>query len=332
MGTFNGHLDSNERGLNGNTVAKLFGNILTAVLIMCCLQSNAQGDNLIVSVAGNQFAYPLVKRWVAEYSKENPRSKIEVMGKANKPRQADISIIAHQPVQTDLDGNRQVVFVNKYALLPVTGSSNKYLKDIKKRGLNKKELEKLFFQENYLDENTDDKPNKATACPVNIYSRDGKESSAIAFSGYFGFRPSELKGKKILGDDIYLISSIQKDTTGVTFNNLGYLYDLQTRKLKDGLALLPLDIDEKAIASISSNVDGAIAAIENGGFETVPVEKVGFIFNNGQGNKEALDFVKWVVNEGQKFNHEYGFLNLDKKLRADQGEALTASEKLLTVK
>ena len=332
MGTFNGHLESNERGRTGNLVAKLARNILLAVLIMCCLQSNAQEDNMLISVAGNQFTYPLVKRWIAEYSKENPRSKIEVLGKANKSKLADISIIAHQPLQTDLDDNKQVVYVNKYALLPVTGSSNKYLKDIKKRGLNKKELEKLFFQENFLDEGTGEKPNRPIANPVNIYSRDGRESSAIAFAGHFGFKPSELKGKKILGDDIYLISSIQKDTTGVTFNNLGYLYDLQTRKLKDGIAVLPLDIDEKAIASINLNVDEALTTIENGKFETIPVEKVGFIFNNGQGKKEVLDFVKWVVNEGQKFNHEYGFLNLDKKLQADQGETLTASEKMLSVK
>lgn len=300
------------------------------ILIVFFLFAIAANGQEAITVSGTKFTYPIIKRWIAEYSKESPQTKIEIINKTNKTKPVDISIIAHQLQKTELPDNQQIIFVNKYALLPVTGSSNKYLNDIKKRGLDKKELEKLFFQEPDLEETPDEKTQKPVVNPVNIYARESQACSSIAFAGYFGFQSSDLKGKKVSGDDIYLISSISNDPTGITFNNLGYLFDLQTRKLKEGIVLLPLDIDEKARTSISSNVDDALSTIENTKFETIPVEKVGFIFNNNPGNKEIVAFIKWVVNEGQKYNHEYGFLNLDKKLQTDQGEKLYG--KLLTAK
>lgn len=304
-------------------------NKIQALIVLFLLAIAANGQEAI-RIGGTKFTYPLIERWISEYRKVNPETQFKLIGKKSDGKPDDISIIAHQPQKTDITEKRQIVYVNKYALLPVTGSSNKYLNDMKRRGLDKKELEKLFFQETDLDEDPDAKTQRPVSNPVNIYSRESQACSSIAFAGYFGFQSSDLKGKKVSGDDIYLISSIKKDSTGVTFNTLNYIYDLQTRKVKDGIALLPLDIDEKARTSISTNVDEALAAIENTKFETIPVEKVGLIFDNNSGNKEILNFVRWVVNEGQKFNHEYGFLNLDKKLQADEGEKL--SGKLLTAK
>lgn len=300
------------------------------ILIVLFLFAIAANGQEAITVSGTKFTYPLIEKWISEYKKENPEAQFKLISKKNESAPSDISIIAHQPLKTDVTDINRIVYVNKYALLPVTGSSNKYLKDIKKRGLNKKELEKLFFQETDLEENPEEKTQKPVGNPVNIYSRESQASSSIAFASYFGFQSSEIKGKKVSGDDIYLISSIRKDSTGVTFNNLGYLFDLQTRKLREGIVLLPLDIDEKAKTLINTNVDDALTTIENTKFETIPVERVGFIFNKNPDNKEILNFVKWVIGEGQKFNHEYGFLNLDKKLQADQVAKLT--ETYLTVK
>jgi len=296
------------------------------IAMICCSVAMAQNASQTITITGTKFTYPVIEKWISEYKKVNPEAQFKLIGRKSDSNQSDISVVAHQLQKTEISDAQQIVFVNKYALLPVTGSSNKYLNDIRKRGLNKKELEKLFFEENILEESSE----KKASNPVNIYSRESRACSSIAFANYFGYQSSELRGKKISGDDIYLLSSIKNDPTGITFNNLGYIYDLQTRKIKDGIVLLPLDIDEKASISINSNVDEALKTVESATFETIPVEKVGFVFNNNPGNKEIVTFVKWVVNEGQKFNHEYGFLNLDKKLQADQGEKL--SGKLLTAK
>jgi len=293
------------------------------LLLIFGFAAKAQGT---ITISGTKFTYPLIEKWITEYTKNNPQAKIKLVNKKNEAKQPDISIIARQPQKTDLSENQQIVFVNKYALLPVTGKSNAFLKDIIKRGLNKKELEKLFFEEGLLEESKQEK----TKYPVTIYARESQACSSVAFANYFGYQPTEIRGKKIFGDDIYLIASIKKDSTGITFNNLGYIYDIQTRKTKDGISLLPLEINKEAFAAINNTVDDALNVLENATFETIPVEKVGFVFNNNTENREILKFLKWVITDGQKYNHEFAFLNLDKELQVKQSEKL--SEKLLTSK
>lgn len=300
------------------------------IFIALFLFTIAANSQEAIKISGTRFTYPIVEKWISEYKKQNPETEFKLVRNSSEANQSDISIIAHQPTVLEVKEDKQVIFVNKYVLLPVTSISNKFLENIKKRGLNKKEIEKLFFQETILDEFYEGKTTKPLDDRINIYSRESQASSAIAFANHFGFQSMDIKGKKVSVDDIYLISSIQKDVTGITFNTLGYLFDLKTRKIKDGIALLPLDINEKAKISINSSIDEALTTIENDTFETIPVEKVGFIFNNNPQNKEVAAFVKWVVTDGQKYNHEFGFLNLDKKLQVSQSEEL--SEKYLTAK
>lgn len=283
-----------------------------------------------IKISGTRFTYPVIEKWISEYKKQNPETEFKLVRSSSETNHSHITVIAHQSDEKEANEDKQVIYVNKYALLPVTSSSNEYLKNIKKRGLNKKEIEKLFFRETALDEYYEGNAEKPLNASINIYSRESQASSAIVFANHFGFQPTDIKGKKVSVDDIYLISSIQKDVNGITFNNLGYLFDLKTRKLKDGIALLPLDINEKSKASINSTIDDALITIENGTFETIPVEKVGLVFSNSPRDKEIAAFVKWVVTDGQKYNHEFGFLNIDKKLQVSQSEEL--SEKYLTAK
>jgi hypothetical protein len=60
------------------------------------------------------------------------------------------------------------------------------------------------------------------------------------------------------------------------------------------------------------------------------VEEIGFIYSRKDVRKEVAEFLKWVLTDGQKFNHEKGFLNLEKQELAEQNSKL--SEKFLTLK
>jgi len=73
-----------------------------------------------------------------------------------------------------------------------------------------------------------------------------------------------------------------------------------------------------------------IFILENNKVETIPVEKIGFIYSQENARKEVSDFLKWVLTDGQKFNHQEGFLNLNKQELAEQSNRLT--EKFLSLK
>lgn len=279
-----------------------------------------------VIISGTKFTYPLIEKWITEYAKVNPNSKIQIMPKLAAGETADLTIIAHQPAANEIKQNQELIFAGKYALLPVTNTNNPILTSVKK-GLNKKEIDKLFFDVvDYDAEPTNEKPKyKAT-----IYARDNKACTSNALANYFGRQTTEIRGKKVLGDDIFLLSAVKKDSIGLAYNNLNYLYDISSRKLKEGLALLPLDLKKEAKEILTGNLDYVIDVLEDNRIETIPVENIGFVYSSTNISNDVSDFLKWVLTEGQQFNHEKGFLNLDKQTLADQTNRL--NEKFLTAK
>ena len=291
----------------------------TIVLLLLSVLVNAQTP---IVITGTKFTYPVISKWIAEYTKENPQVQILLVSKNTDNKKVDISVVAHQPSIVDV-ADKQTIPVNKYALLPVAGQSNTYLKKLKGHGLDKKELDKLFFDESIFEDSKE-----KTKSPVNVYARESHSCSAIAFASFFGRQANELRGKKIAGDDIFLLSSVKNDSIGITFNNLSYLYDINTRKLKDGLAILPLaDLSKDQNASLN-NIDGVISTLESEKVETIPVQEINFVVSKTVENKEVLKFISWVINNGQQYNHQFGFLNLDKNVQSS--ESLKLSEILLT--
>jgi len=271
--------------------------------------------NKTILISGTKFTYPLIEKWIAEYAKVNPTTTIRVAAKSETTGLNDLNIIAHQPAKNELKEGQDILYAGRYGLLPVTNTYNPILASTRKRGLNRKELDKLFFEVvDYEEEQVVEKPKyRAT-----IYSRDNKACASTALAGYFGHVSSEIKGKKVLGDDIYLLAAIRKDTIGITFNNLGYLFDISTRNLKDGIALLPLDLKKETKTITTGNLDEVISVLETTRIETIPVEKIGFIYSRQNVRREVSDFLKWVLADGQKFNHSEGFLNLENAELAEQ--------------
>jgi len=286
---------------------------------------NAAKEPIVIS--GTKFTYPLIEKWIAEYKKVNPNATIELASKANAGQVADLNIIAHQPAQNELQPNQEIIYTGRYALLAVTNNNNPILAATAKKGLSKKELDKLFFE--VVDYDSDE-PVQKSKYKANIYSRDNQACASTALAGYFGHQSSEIRGKKVFGDDIYLLTAVKKDSIGLAFNNLGYLFDVNSRSLKEGLALLPIDLKKEAKPILSGNLDEVLSILEATKVETVPVEKIGFVYSNQNARKEVSEFLKWVLTDGQKFNHDKGFLNLDKQALAEQ--KIRLSERLLTQK
>lgn len=280
-----------------------------------------------IVISGTKFTYPLIEKWISEYAKVNPSSKIKLAAKVNTGEAVDLKIIAHQPSKTELTDNQSIIYTGRYALLPITSTKNPLLITAQKRALSKNEIEKLFFD---LVDYDNDQPVQKSKYQATIYSRDNQACASTALATYFGHLSSEIKGKKVLGDDIYLLSAIKKDSVGIAYSNLGHIFDVNSRSIKEGIALLPVDLKKSTKPVLSGNLDDAISVLETNKIETIPVEKIGFVFSQENRSKEVTDFLKWVLADGQKFNHEKGFLNLNKESLTEQENLLT--EKLLSLK
>jgi hypothetical protein len=273
-----------------------------------------------IRIDDTDFVQPMIEKWVTEYKKENPDSKLCVKTGSEKDETAPaISVIASAVPGNRANGDR-VVYAGRYALIPVSNNRNPLLERIGK-GLKRNELRNLVFEKDpaEMEDDGDDKPKYA----VTVYSRGGRNSSTtLALAGFFGASPERIRGKKIIGDDIFLLHALQKDSNGIAFNTLNYVYNLKTRRLKDHLAILPLNLKSgQREALMSRNVDPVISILETSSIETIPVEKFGLLIPAAYADHEdVLRFVAWVTANGQRFNHELGFLMLDAHTLALQRE------------
>ncbi len=295
----------------------LFVFLLFVNAISNAANGNPETTKKEITVNSTKFSYPLVKKWIQEFNLLHPDIQITLATSANE--KADLQFVINGQIPAGkAEVEKNIAYVGRYALLPVTSIENPLLAKLTKKELDEKELKKLFFQADVVDEAVSEK--NALNEQITVYSGAGNSSGSTAFATYFGHSNSQFRGKRIAGDDIYLLAAISKDPKAVTFNNLSYLFDTESRKLKKQLVLLPLDVkkDQREILR-SGNLDQTISLLEAVDVNLVPVERVGFIYKKSD---SVLIFLQWVADKGQRYNHKFGFLTLDRQLAQHEQKQL----------
>ena len=277
--------------------------------------NSVKGTNSSVrTIKSPRFARPLVEKWIEEYAKTEPGVEFQIVKGSGNQDNIDLNV-SFDNQDSDTKNFSHIIYFGETAVLPVTARSSEAARLLEGKHLNAKKLKQLFFFNDDFDE--DVKKNK-TFETIIIYSGSNASSVASSFAHNFGEESSSFRGKRISGDDLFLNTAIAKDPLGVTFNALSNIFDLKSRHLKSDLSLIGLDLKKDLEKSFSDNgtLDEILLLLENGKPAEVAVEKVGISFNNAD---EAVNrFLQWILENGTKYNHEYGLLNLDNKETNDQ--------------
>lgn len=265
--------------------------------------------NNVRTIKSPRFARPLVEKWIEEYAKTESGVTFQI---AKGQGESDLSIALESAgqIQESKDVFSHWIYIGETAVLPITARSSEAARLLEGKHLNAKKLKQLFFLNDDFEE--DVKKNKAFET-ITIYSGSNATSVAGSFAHNFGEESTNFRGKRIAGDDLFLNTAIAKDPLGVSFNTLSNIFDLQSRHLKNDLTLVGLDLKKDVAGSFSDkgSLDEVLQILENEKPAEVAVEKVAISFN---GTDEAVNrFLQWVLENGTKFNHQYGLLNLDQK-------------------
>ena len=278
-------------------------------------ESNATNTSSVRYVKAPRFARPLVEKWITEYAKTQPGVEFQIAKGNQNQGNVDLNVVFDNQTANTKVFSHNVVFFGEFAVLPITASGSEAAKVLEGKHLNSKKLKQLFFLNDDFDE--DVKKVKAFENLI-VYSGSNASSVAASFAHNFGEESSSFRGKRISGDDLFLNTALSKDPQGVSFNALPNIFDLKSRHLKSDLSLIGLDLKKDLEKSFSDNgtLDEILLLLENGKPAEVAVEKVGISFNNAD---EAVNrFLQWILENGTKYNHEYGLLNLDNKETNDQ--------------
>lgn len=267
-----------------------------------------------------RFVRPLIEKWISEYRKVDSRANFAIAKTTETKGKSSLNIQLKE-TSANNDLAKRTIYFAEYAILPVTGKNSETAKTLAKQELNSKNIKSLFFEKDDFEE--PDKTDKKAAAYV-VYTGNSSQSISAEFASHYGKDASSFRGKRIVGDDLFLNTAIIKDPQGITFNAIPNIYDLNTRKLKSDLALLPIDVEKSQRSAFAegATIDDLIRVLEANRGNSIPIERVGFSYQDGDSN--ITNFIAWILTEGENYNHDFGLLRLDAKLVAQQAKQLSS--------
>jgi phosphate transport system substrate-binding protein len=287
---------------------------LTVILFLLTLLVFAQEqENKKVVITGVRFSYPMVQQWIKDYKEVNPGVDVVIESRTTTdPAKYDLLIEAYEQDESVKEG-REYLYVARYSLLPFANANSEIAAKYEEKGFTKDLIKQIYFSDIYADK----KDEKKVEANYTVYTRLQKAGAPITFSKYFGFQQSNIKGKAISGADEHLVKAVLKDSSAVSYSFPGLLYNLDNRKLLEGLVVIPVDADDNGRVSndekFYSNLDQVIQELEKSELKNVPTEYIHLSIARYNINPEALKFLRWVLYNGQEKLNAYGFLKPDPK-------------------
>ena len=292
--------------------------LIFAVIILLAACTSTKKKEQTISLSGAFALYPLVVKWSEEYQKENPEVRFNISaGGAGKGMAdalsgtVDLGMFSREIAQAEIDKGVWWVAVTKDAVIPTVNAAGPVVEVLKTRGVTRAEFQGLYIEGKYS--NWNQLPGITTDQTINVFTRSDACGAAGTWAAYLGGAQEDLNGVGVFGDP-GLADAVVKDVKGIGFNNTIYLYDLKTGRKNQGIEVIPIDVNENGKLDAEENFydtfGQALAAIAEGKYPSPPAREL-YLVAKGKPTKQAtLNFLKWVVTEGQKFVPEAGYVPL----------------------
>jgi phosphate transport system substrate-binding protein len=273
----------------------------------------------VVKITGVRFSYPLVQKWIDEFSASHPDIQVIIESRGTSdPSQFDILIAGYEHPET-IRQDREYLHVAQYAVLPIASAKSSFARN-DGSGLDREQIIQVFFHDPYADRDR----GKQVNAPFTVYTRLQKAAAPIVFSSYFGYGQKDIKGKTIAGSDEHLIKALLRDSTGVSFAPVPVIYDHLTKKVVPGISVIAVDLNGNGKVSpeesLGVDLSAVVQRLENTplrDLKNVPLANLHFSVDKKTASPESLTFLKWIINNPgtQKDLKDFGYLKptLDKE-------------------
>ena len=308
--------------------------IISMVGIVSLSGCTNQKENTI-KVSGAYSLYPMMVVWAQKYQTLHPDIKIDISsGGAGKGMadalagSVDLGMVSRDVTAAEASQGIVAVAVVEDAVLATINTDNPVLNKILENGLTKQQLREIFI--NYSiptwgqlvgDANNTD--------PIKVYSRSDPCGAAEAWVKYLGDYtqddiPTIEEITKVKGDDS-MSKSIASDPLGIGYSNVNYIYSNTTKTPKEGIVVIPLDLNENGTIDPEENFyesrDDIVNAEINDALPSPPSRLVYLVtLNNFTGITK--DFVMWILTDGQQYTFDNGYSAVPSDIVDDQLQIL----------
>jgi len=291
-------------------------------------RQDSQTDQLqgTITVSGAWALYPMVVKWAEEFQKIHPQVKIDIAaGGAGKgmadclAQVVDIGMVSREIYPAEIEKGAWWVSVTKDAVVPTVNENNPVLKDLLAKGITREGFIRLWITGQTRrwgqivgNENADS---------VHVYTRSDACGAAQTWAEFLGKKQEDLLGVGVYGDP-GLTEAVKKDALGIGFNNIGYAYDAKTKRQIDQIKVLPIDVNGNGLIDADEDCygdrDKIVQAIATGKYPSPPARALHLVCQGKPKNKIVLEFIRWILTDGQKYVSESGYINLsDEKLQEE---------------
>jgi phosphate transport system substrate-binding protein len=272
-----------------------------------------------IKVSGAWALYPMMVKWGEEYQKINPNVKIDISaGGAGKGMAdtlgglVDIGMVSRDIDPSEVNKGAFPLRVVKDAVIPAMNKDNPLAADILRQGVKKQQFKDIFISGN-LTSWGEVIGKQGSKDKIAVYVRSDSCGAAEIWAKYLGVKQEDLKGIGIYGDP-GIAEAVSKDVRGIGFNNLNFAYDSKTGLPSGNLMMIPIDLNENGrideTENFYSKMQDMIAAISDGRYPSPPAREL-FIVTKGKPSGASKDFVNWILEDGQKYVVDTGYIPLE---------------------
>ena len=281
-----------------------------------------------IAISGAFALYPLVTQWVQVFQQSHPDIKFDIQaGGAGKGMAdvlsgaVDLGMFSRSITQAEKDRGVWWLAVTKDAVVPTISSGNPLLPELKKRGITRAELHKIY--------SNNDSPNwdvllgieKAPEHDITVFTRSDASGAAATYAEYLGMNQEDLNGIGIYGDP-GMADAVRKDNVSLGYNNTIYIYNPDTGEKNEGIEILPLDQNANgridSDEEIYDSFESILKAISEDKYPSPPARELYLISNGKPENESVKTFLRWVLTDGQALVRESGYVPLEPGYVKDQ--------------
>lgn len=276
-------------------------------------------DTLVgkITVSGAFALYPLTVKWAEEFQKLHPRVIVNVSaGGAGKgmtdalSKMVDLGMFSKAVSPEEQAKGAWWIAVAKDAVLPTINSANPVLSDLKKKGITKQKLFDIFITGKI--KTWGEVAENGSRVELQAFTRSDACGASDMWAQFLkGKKQEDLLGLGVNGDP-GVADAVRKNVEGIGYNNLGFIYEMHSRKIYEGLDVIPLDVNENGIIDPDENfystMDEVMVAINDGRYPSPPARDLFFVSRGRPTDPLVVTFLRWVLSDGQKFVAEAGYV------------------------
>jgi len=284
-----------------------------------------------ISISGAFALYPLTVKWAEEYQKLNPDITIDVSaGGAGKGMtdvlsgMVDLAMFSRTVSPEEITKGSWSLAVARDAVIPTVNSANPFIDVIISKGFTQAQFADIYVTRKITAWNQ--LIPSAKAEKINIFTRSDACGAAEMWAKFLGSNQESLSGTGVFGDP-GIADAVKSDKMGIGYNNVIYAYDTKSRLTYDGIKAIPVDINANGQIdedeNFYNNLDDMMKAIAEGKYPSPPARDL-YLISKGKPEKQAtLDFLNWILTDGQKYVHEAGYVQLKPEIVIEQSEKIS---------